>query len=201
MKKIHTISVTIVLLVWIFTNIVVYNYKSDSVMETVQIMAKPSKEFLTLAHIQELQRGVVNSDIPVNKGGCGVFALKLSNILTRYGIKHSIVIVSNDHSTKYMDDNFCLYIEGNLGSVDVCLNHVYVLLGNNYIDGTDIVKHHNFKSERVVTTHFLECLLAKEERWNSTYGRVEGEQVLNPMFDILDDNLCKVLQFNYEKEI
>jgi hypothetical protein len=134
---------------------------------------------------------IVGERIPsINFGGCGVFALELSKVLTEKNIKHHILFMGNS----YINDNPCnpsnsLLKKQNkplafLNDKNIFLAHVVVIVDNKiiidgcgcYIEFNEVPFSHcrlKFKIEQSV----LEAMVNESNRWNPSYDRENNKLV------------------------
>jgi len=132
---------------------------------------------------------VLKNDIPqvkerfdrINSGGCGVFALSLSDELNKRDIAHKIVWIGyGDNEDKSIhrifesNHNVTLDTFNNKG---IYLSHVMVVIDGKYVDATGLYDEFGQTSwsyRKVVTeisNEQLRMLVDNEDGWNCSFNR------------------------------
>ncbi len=131
-------------------------------MKSKEVLAKYEKV------INEVNKKVKH----VNRGGCGIFALELGNVLKQNKIKFKYVMLFR-HIEKTEKDYFKALIENNMISdfnSEASWTHIVVKVGKKYYDAEDIMDKPN-RQGIPINEEFLNNFVKQKKYWNPMFDR------------------------------
>lgn len=163
-------------------------------------------------HLETLFTKPFEHLINVNYGGCGRVAVLMSEMLSRYGVDHSIRFISDSSSVslrRQLETTFNnLDLEtnimtlgkqreqGNCGHLHAPNNHVVIKIGKKLYDSTGDVTEYYTPMEDDLSCGFMKTML-KLPLWNSTFKECNTEEDLESLPYKVEDVFREVLGGSY----
>lgn len=125
-----------------------------------------------LAKYDKVIKDVTKKVKHVNRGGCGVFALELGNVLKQNKIKFKYVMLFR-HIASEDKDYFKTLMENNMVSdfnSEASWTHIVVKVGKKYIDGEEMLDKPKHKGIPM-NEDFLNNLIKQKSYWNPMFDR------------------------------
>jgi len=137
-------------------------------MKSKEVLAKYEKV------INEVNKKVKH----VNRGGCGIFALELGNVLKQNKIKFKYIMLFR-HIEKTEKDYFKTLMENNMVrdfNSEASWTHIVVKVGRKFIDGEEITNKPK-REGLEMNEEFLLTLINQKNYWNSTFDRKQKQTI------------------------
>jgi phosphomannomutase len=137
-------------------------------MKSKEVLAKYEKV------INEVNKKVKH----VNRGGCGIFALELGNVLKQNKIKFKYIMLFR-HIEKTEKDYFKTLMENNMVrdfNSEASWTHIVVKVGRKFIDGEEITNKPK-REGLEMNEEFLLTLINQKNYWNSMFDRKQKQTI------------------------
>ena len=107
----------------------------------------------------------------MNRGGCGIFALLLTEHLYKLSIPYNILVYTDDHCAN--DVELERYINTNGDAQNICgVSHIVVQIDDYYVDSYGIVDlPKRITAKILIGREKLQDLVDTVPIWNSTFDR------------------------------
>lgn len=147
-------------------------------------------EFSVIEKLSNDLRKNIYDKIPhINRGGCGIFAIYLYNVLSKLGYNPEIkVIYSYSIDSEFFDNHISEYNQSNVKkSARSSWGHFYIKIGDYYIDAKGTTKNpldgeykFYYLSKQSMDINILKDLCSKkyEHHWNPSFNRKEYRNTL-----------------------
>lgn len=143
-------------------------------------MRKPTNKLDAFKFTAFLEEGLTFVDCwtptDINSGGCGIFAILLSDELTKMGIDHKIIALYMPHDGSEKDNadvKLTEFINTGKKKGKLGISHVVIKLDELYLDSSGIVNPQALRARtRVeIPKDKLQQLVDEKINWNPTFDR------------------------------